>query len=72
MPSLVPAAASAIVRMQRQTPPLPLPVFVHIGLFCLGLRALARAHFVTTLWLSPKRCFPERACGTFAAWCQVF
>ena len=48
MPSLFPAAASVIVRMQRRTPPLPVPAFVHIGLFCLGLRTLAQAHFVTT------------------------
>ena len=47
MPSLVPTAASAIVHMQRRTPPLPVLVFVHIGLLCLGLRTLAQGHFVT-------------------------
>ena len=27
---------------------------------------------IPTVWLTLNCCFPGRACGTFAAWCQVF
>ena len=48
MPSLVPANAGAIGRMQRRTPPLPVHALVHIGLLCLGLCTLPQAHFVSS------------------------